>query len=86
MQQSGRNPYWELDEEDHASHNNLSRFGWANENREVRYGDRVDNNLVNIKLKILFFYVKVGKKGWIGIWLSQLLCLVGWCDPERLGH
>ena len=34
----------DLDEEDHAPHIGLSRFGQGNGNREVTYGDRVDNN------------------------------------------
>ena len=57
MQQRGKNPYRyvdeddngeDIDEEDHAPHINLIRFGRVNENREFRYGDRVDNNLSNI--------------------------------------
>lgn len=41
----------DLDEEDHAPHINLIRFGWGNGNKDVRYGDKVNKNLRNIKLK-----------------------------------
>ena len=49
VKQKGKNPYRyanedkyekDLDEEDHVPHINLSRFGWGNENREVRYEKR----------------------------------------------
>ena len=61
VQQRGRNPYRytnednygeDLDEEDRAPQINLSRFGQGNENKEVRYKDKVDNCLGNMKLKI----------------------------------
>lgn len=73
----------DLDEENHAPHINLSRFGWRNRNKKARYGDRVDNNSGNIKSKIPSFqgkndheaYLESKKRGGISIWLSQLLLI-----------
>lgn len=62
VQQREMNPYRyadeddyreDLDEEDLVPYINLRRFRWGNRNREVKYGDKNDKNLENIKLKIL---------------------------------
>ena len=44
----------DLDDDERASNANLGQFGRWNGPRGVRYGDRVDNNLGSIKLKIPF--------------------------------
>lgn len=65
MQQRERNPCEyadeddcreDLDKEDCYTHINLSKFGRGNKNREGRYGDRVDDNIESIKLKISYFF------------------------------
>lgn len=48
----------DLDEEYRTAHINLDRFGQRNGNREVIYGDTIDNNLEDIKLKISSFQGK----------------------------